>query len=800
MAARTRGWRQVGAALLAPAAQGAIRPAGASGFFLAGYALFGLHALPFHLVIFATQIANLALAASIGTRLAGSRTAGLWAALLWAVNSVLVEPLGWICVYDQVLWGLCVLVAFHALLCYAKTGERRWAILEWVAFLAGFAALESNVAYPALAALYAWLLARHCLRRTLPMLAVSLAYTALHLAAAPLPRTGEYATHFTRPMLRTLLQYVTWSAGPTLWWTPYRAPAWLVAALAGTIVAGLVGFAAARNRRALFCLGWYVAALALALPLRDHMTEYYPFVPLLGLCWLGGWAVTECWWRGGRAKLAALALAALYAALVVPRTLAADAWNQRVSLRARDLVEGVAVARQRHPRQALLLDGVDPELFANAIADQPFRVLGDQQVYLARGGPEAQAFVLPAEVSAQALAHHEATVYDVRGGGLREMPAPFAAGVPASAAPARIDVASPLAAYLPGPEWYAAEGNHRWMPDRATVRMAGPRSAAEKLYLADCRGGLPGNLIGAGIALLGAAGLRRVVLHPREGPGGLEFAHHGLDEPSVELARIGVAANDDGLSRTALRVLVVADLAAPVVQMVGHIDRRQGLFEAIEARGKLGIARNAQTDLMQGLSANRLRNFLEGVQPRLLRVPTRGYGIGKSVLVEDPGSRAFEHSHSVDNRQNRLAVHHDLRRICLKLRHSLVCAPFDRWAAVPERRRLLILSAASRGNFRRASPVGAALAQLEIEVAQGGELAGERGRAGSLWLAARVEVAAAKQVGGGNYRGPHGAVLVSPLGPSQFAVQPKIETHLLQRGGRQFPQRPEKLFGLEGLA
>src|SRR5581483_10490220 len=67
--------------LFAPAAQGTIRPWSEPAFFLAGYRVFGLNALPFHLVLFATQFLNLALVASIGWRLTGLRAAGLWAAV-----------------------------------------------------------------------------------------------------------------------------------------------------------------------------------------------------------------------------------------------------------------------------------------------------------------------------------------------------------------------------------------------------------------------------------------------------------------------------------------------------------------------------------------------------------------------------------------------------------------------------------------------------------------------------------------------------------------------------------------------
>jgi len=36
---------------------------------------------------------------------------------------------------------------------------------------------------------------------------------------------------------------------------------------------------------------------------------------------------------------------------------------------------------------------------------------------------------------------------------------------------------------LSGPEWYAIDGNHRWMPGRATLRIGGPSAATQQLYV-----------------------------------------------------------------------------------------------------------------------------------------------------------------------------------------------------------------------------------------------------------------------------------------------------------------------------
>jgi len=98
---------------------------------------------------------------------------------------------------------------------------------------------------------------------------------------------------------------------------------------------------------------------------------------------------------------------------------------------------------------------------------------------------------------AQALKREELVVYDVRGPRLRNITAIYAAMPQESYAglPRRVDAASPLTSYLLGPEWYESDGDHRWMPRRATLRIGAPASGGMKLYL---RGACPEELLKAG--------------------------------------------------------------------------------------------------------------------------------------------------------------------------------------------------------------------------------------------------------------------------------------------------------------
>ena len=488
-------------ALFAPEAQGTIRPWSERGFFMAGRALFGLDSLPYRLVIFATAFADLALLAAIGRRLSGRPAAGFWAAIFWTVNSTASEPLGWACVYNEVMCGLFLLLAFYCLLRYIETGQPRWYVWQWIVFLLGFGALELNLVYPALAAGYTALCARKHLARTLAMAPVSVAYFLVHTAVAPPPASGDYAMHYGGPMLHSLQVFWAWSVGPTYMETPLGWPKYdlRLGVTLITLALGWFLWRKVRERRyaALFPIVWYLVVIAPVLPLSRHLTEYYPFLPAIGLCWLGGWAFAEAWGNGGRARIvrriAATALAVLYGVMVLPQTLKADEWNYELTQRARHLVESLAGAHARHPGKAIMLSGVDGPLFWNAIRDRSYVLIGLDHLYLPPGSEKLAGtdaswngvddFTLAGAATVHALAHEELEVYDVRGPRLRNITSLFAAMPLDRALPMRLEGGDPLAADFFGPEWYPIDGNHRWMPKWATLRIGGPAQAGQHLYL-----------------------------------------------------------------------------------------------------------------------------------------------------------------------------------------------------------------------------------------------------------------------------------------------------------------------------
>lgn len=494
-------WRDILPILFEPMAQGTIRPLSERAFFIGLTAMFGIDPLPFRIVAFSTQFANLALLASITRRLTGSRTAGWFAPVLWCANSVLGVAMCWASAYNQILAGFFLLLAFRLWLRFIDTGERRYYIGQWAAFVLGFGALELNVVYPALAGSYAFLQSRKHLWRVAPMFGASCAYAALHRASAPSETPSVYAMHWDASILTTLARYWSWAIGPGRLPEVKEVSVWFTAFAIIFLTLGLVAFSAwkvFRNQRvALFFLSWFLIVLAPVLPLRDHFSDYYLTLPLLGLAMLGGWAIASG--LAGRWSTRAVALAGLgiYLGTTLPVTRALILWHYDRGRAVETLTYGVRRAHELHPGKAILLTGVHTDLFWSGVFDDPFRLYGIRDVYLAPGAEESiqehpelgevADYVLAPEVAWRVLQRDGAVVYSFGGDKLWNVTDTYwkrlEKWVPAGS-PKRIDVGRVIFEDFLGTTWYPLEVGIRWMPQRASVFLGGPATTEEKLYLA----------------------------------------------------------------------------------------------------------------------------------------------------------------------------------------------------------------------------------------------------------------------------------------------------------------------------
>jgi hypothetical protein len=460
------------AALFAPKAHGNMRPLGENAYWLTIGGAFGVHALPFRIVTFATQIASLLLLGAVAGRLAKSQLAALSAQILWIASCGLAPSLGWSSIYNQVLSGFFFLLAFYFLLRHGETGDPRWWRLQWIAFVLGLGALETNVVYPAIAALYAVLCARPLLKKMIPMFAVSAVSAAVHFHFAPAPHAGPYSPRFDARVFSTIWTYWTWALG--------RMPL----ALAALLALAAIGFALRRAMRRdyapIFALAWFVITLGPYLPLPDHKMDYYLAAPSIGIAMLGALALARSW------KPAAIACLLCYVAFSGRAAWATTRWQHDRGIRAEDFVSAVEQIRKDNPGKAILLDGMDDELFWSALANLPFHALDIYEVFLAPDGVGKinapvdflAEFVLPPEVTRSVLSRNDAVVYRFEGDTLRNETASYRnraeAAFPAGA-PRFVNIGDPIFAEFLGSGWGRAVRGYRTMLGPATVRITGGR-------------------------------------------------------------------------------------------------------------------------------------------------------------------------------------------------------------------------------------------------------------------------------------------------------------------------------------
>jgi len=494
------GWGDLARAVFSPAEHGTFRPFSERGFFLLFQAMFGPVALPFRIWVFLTQALNLALISSITRRTCRSRLAGFLAPVFWAANSCLYVVMTWSSAYMQALCGFCLLLAFHFLLRYIDTGDRRYYLAQWAVFLLGFGVMETNLVYPALAGLYTFLLARQYFRSTLPLTIPSVVFVTLHMTLAPKQSSGLYSIHIDGSIANTFIQYWRAALEPNRLSEVLVPPPWIdtVCLVVFTVALILCTLWSVWRKQwvPVFYLGWFAITLAPVTPLKEHIMKYYLTLPTIGLAMLGGYAVSYFWRQAFVCKILAASLAGFYLLASIPVSWRSTIWWYRRGQAARSLVSGVTRARELHPDKTILLAGVDDYLFWAAIADGAFHVFGIENVYLTPGSesqihltPELADLprhVFPVELALRRLERQQIVVYSVGGERLKNVTLAYQAVAESERKPEplrRVDVAEPSVAERLGPGWYEVDHGHRWTRRRASLRIGGPRNSSDRLYI-----------------------------------------------------------------------------------------------------------------------------------------------------------------------------------------------------------------------------------------------------------------------------------------------------------------------------
>ena len=449
---RAHSFHDVLTLLFQPTDHGTWRPLPERAFFLSFGWLFGYNALPYRIVVFLTQCANLALAAAISRRLSGSALVGLLAAVFWIGSWELIVVMSWTSEYILPAVGFCLLLAFYLLLRYAETREQRYWRFCWMVFLLGFLMMETNIVFPLLAASFAFLYARPIFRKTLAFFVPSALYGVVHIFVANRQPKGVYTIHLDQSILHTLAAYAATVFQPESLDSFTRFPAWVAPAGAAAVGVALIAFTIWRVYRRdwlpTMLVAWFLFLLAPVLPLRDHIVPYYLTLPTLPLSMLGAVAMAAAW--NLRTALPSMLAARVLATGLAAFYLTESAWvahggTEWWADRSHDverLARFVFRLHRRRPEAVIVLRNVDSLLFWTGVAHYPFLDdSGRPYVYLASGsesGIEARPetgfrvadFVYPEDKLRSGLIHDRAVLIDVSRAGFFDVSSQFRPAAP----------------------------------------------------------------------------------------------------------------------------------------------------------------------------------------------------------------------------------------------------------------------------------------------------------------------------------------------------------------------------------
>jgi hypothetical protein len=195
-------------------------------------------------------------------------------------------------------------------------------------------------------------------------------------------------------------------------------------------------------------------------------------------------------------RAVAVVLAALFVAGAAAEIACMTKFFQERGRRMQNLLLTIQESVRVHQDSIFVLRAVDNDLFQFGFQDDPFRLVGAKKVYLFPGteaSVQARAdlggvarFKLTEAEMLTALSQNRARILDAGPVQTLDITERFKEMLQAHALAQRrnfVDVGDPAYAARLGSEWYPVENGFRWMPKAATIRIAGPKTAQDKLYV-----------------------------------------------------------------------------------------------------------------------------------------------------------------------------------------------------------------------------------------------------------------------------------------------------------------------------
>jgi len=201
---------------------------------------------------------------------------------------------------------------------------------------------------------------------------------------------------------------------------------------------------------------------------------------------------------------AVVALTGLYLVAAIADTRVTEKFFYERSRRMKYLVQGLEefekqreLSNDRLESKKIILADIDNDLYWTGFCDDPFRLLGLTQIFLAPGsekqieqhpelGCPIDRYIISLDDAVIAIRRGEGAAFAIVGRHLRDVTEPYFATISAQFAAAHpdfVDVSDPVFQSRVGPTWYSSEKDFRWMPKTATLKMGGPRKPGQLLEI-----------------------------------------------------------------------------------------------------------------------------------------------------------------------------------------------------------------------------------------------------------------------------------------------------------------------------
>lgn len=270
---------------------GQFRPLTKVLYFKLMYGVFGLNALPYHIVSFLFHLANAILVCKLFRRLGTGLPAAIAGAAFFALSGAFFHVLAWISCIQQLVAQFFMLLSLNWGIDAVRCGTSNRRLLSVAAFVAALMSMEQTYAAPLLLFLCLVLgIGGDPLRPATVARALAVhfyvlgAYLAFMVLWKTLPTDGTYRFHVGLNVLHNITTYMGWMyefaprMTSTMNWSYFSAKLSHVAFLLFMAYHVLLG----RYRQIAFGLAYFSLPLLPVLLLEDHTFYLHTYIPAIG--------------------------------------------------------------------------------------------------------------------------------------------------------------------------------------------------------------------------------------------------------------------------------------------------------------------------------------------------------------------------------------------------------------------------------------------------------------------------------------------------------------------------------------